>query len=218
MTPVPSPLLVVTDRHLCQRPLEDVVRDAIDGGARWFWLRDRDMEPTGRRRLALRLAGIVRAAGGVLSIGGDIELARDAGTGAVHVREIAAIRQAKQRLGAASLVGYSAHGVAEAGDARDAGADYVTLSPIHPTASKPGYGPALGPGAIMRTAQAGVPVLALGGIDAGTAAAAMSAGAKGVAVMGGVMRAQDPAACVRAMLAGLVPHAAARREPGERQP
>ena len=39
-----------------------------------------------------------------------------------------------------------------------------------------------------------VPVLALGGIDAQNAAAMRNAGAHGVAVMGAVMRADDPGA------------------------
>jgi thiamine-phosphate pyrophosphorylase len=81
-------------------------------------------------------------------------------------------------------------------DAHAAGADYVTLSPIYQSASKPGYGPPLGLGAIERAAQIGIPVLALGGMTASNAAKAMSAGAAGVAVMGGVMAADRPAAVV----------------------
>jgi thiamine-phosphate pyrophosphorylase len=45
-----------------------------------------------------------------------------------------------------------------------------------------------------------VPVLALGGVDAANAASAREAGAHGVAVMGCVMRAADPAAVVRRLL------------------
>ena len=86
----------------------------------------------------------------------------------------------------------------------------MTLSPIHQRASKPGYGPPLGTDAITRAARIGVPVLALGGITAENAGAAMAAGAAGVAVMGDVMRAEKPADVVRAMLAGVDPHLSAR--------
>ena len=85
-------------------------------------------------------------------------------------------------------------------DAHAAGADYVTLSPIYQSASKPGYGPPLGLDAIKRAAQIGIPILALGGIAASNAAATMNAGAAGVAVMGSVMAAEKPAAVIDEIL------------------
>jgi thiamine-phosphate pyrophosphorylase len=151
----------------------------------------------------LRLSEIVQGAGGRLSIGADIELAAAVRTQAVHVRDNAAIAEARRRLGPAALIGLSAHSVADVADAHASGADYVTLSPIHESASKPGYGPPLGTDAITRAARIGVPVLALGGITVENAGMAMAAGAAGVAVMGDVMRAETPADVVRAMLASV---------------
>lgn len=203
MTALPSSLLVVTDRHLARRPLEDVVREAIAGGARWFWLRDRDLELAERRALASRLAEMVRRAGGRLSIGADIDLAAEVGTGAVHVRDIADIARARRALGPSALIGLSAHSVADAANAKQAGADYVTLSPIYETSSKPGYGPALGTAAVEEAARIGIPVVALGGIDARNAAAVRAAGASGIAVMGGVTRADNPQSTIGALLATL---------------
>jgi thiamine-phosphate pyrophosphorylase len=48
-----------------------------------------------------------------------------------------------------------------------------------------------------------LPVVALGGVTTGRAAECRAAGAAAVAVMGEVMRADDPAGCVRALLAEL---------------
>ena len=90
------------------------------------------------------------------------------------------------------LVGRSCHGVP-----RLLVEHYVTLSPIYPTETKPGYGPALG---AKRAAQlAGdTPWLALGGVDeARRVAECVAAGASGVAVLGAVMRADDPERVVR---------------------
>ena len=70
---------------------------------------------------------------------------------------------------------------------------WVTLSPYAASASKPGYRPLLSADAFAGHA---LPVLALGGITPGNAAEARAAGAHGVAVMGAVMRAPDPAAVV----------------------
>jgi thiamine-phosphate pyrophosphorylase len=196
---IPSTLQVVTDRHQAPQPLEQIVAEVLSAGARWVWFRDRDLEIAERRQLALRLAKLVQSTGGCLSIGGDVELAVEAGT-QVHVRDIAAVAQARRRLGPAALVGLSAHGIADVADAHAAGADYVTLSPIYPSVSKPGYGPPLGLGAIQHAAEIGIPVLALGGIAASNTAAAMSAGAAGVAVMGAIMAADRPAAVIDEIL------------------
>jgi thiamine-phosphate pyrophosphorylase len=189
---IPSPLLVVTDRHQARWPLERIVAEVVAAGARWIWFRDRDLEIKERRRLALRLSDIVQAAGGRLSIGDDTELAAEIGTRAVHLRDLAAIARARQRLGPTALVGLSAHSVADVAGAHAAGADYVTLSPIYQTASKPGYGPPLGSEAIEGAALINIPVLALGGVAAHNCVAVMGAGASGVAIMGGIMRASRP--------------------------
>jgi thiamine-phosphate pyrophosphorylase len=90
--------------------------------------------------------------------------------------------------------------------------DYVTVSPVHPSPSKPGYGPPLGPaGLAALTRVAGAPpVFALGGVTAGNARSCLAAGAAGVAVMGVVMRSDHPDRCVRELLAALAPAAPGR--------
>ena len=208
MTRIPSPLLVVTDRHQVHRPLEQVVAEAVSAGARWVWLRDRDLEVAERRRLALRLADILQSAGGLLSIGGDIGLAAEIQAGAMHLPDVAGIAQARQALGASVLVGMSAHSMVDVTSAQAAGADYVTLSPIHETTSKPGYGPALGIEAVRLAAKASIAIVGLGGISAENAAAVRDAGAAGVAIMGSVMRATNPAQVVSDMLSRLEPSSA----------
>jgi thiamine-phosphate pyrophosphorylase len=84
--------------------------------------------------------------------------------------------------------------------AASAGADYVTLSPIFLTASKPGYGPALGVAAIGRAADLGIPVIALGGVTADRLRPCIDAGAAGVAVMGEIMRSDEPGRIVNEFL------------------
>jgi thiamine-phosphate pyrophosphorylase len=97
----------------------------------------------------------------------------------------------------------SCHSLAEVQAAEREGCDWVTLSPIFTTASKPGYGPALGVGGLVSLlAATTVPVYALGGIDSPEAVAACrSAGAHGVAVMGAIMRARRPGPLVAELLA-----------------
>ncbi|MDP4023953.1 thiamine phosphate synthase [Methylobacterium sp. NEAU 140] len=204
MRPLPSPLLAVTDRRGHPRPLPDTVRAVLDGGGRWIWFRDRDLPAEERRRLGEAVAERVRGAGGVLTVGGDVGLARALGAGGVHLGGGAgteAIAAARRALGPAALLGVSAHAPGDVAAAAAGGADYVTLSPVFASASKPGYGPALGLDGLAAARDTGLPVVALGGITAENAAACRRVGAAGVAVMGRLARAHDPAADVRRLLA-----------------
>jgi thiamine-phosphate pyrophosphorylase len=81
------------------------------------------------------------------------------------------------------------------------GADYVTLGPFAPTQSKPGYMPTFGPDVVDKATSFGIPVLALGGVDETNVRELKRAGAAGFAMMGSVMRSEDPEHLVRRMLA-----------------
>ena len=190
---IPSGVVVLTDRRLAARPLIEVVAAAISGGAGWVILRDKDLGYGERRALADSLRDVVPE--GRLVIAGPDPLGGDA----VHLSATDPVPPGVR------LVGRSCHGVP-----RLSTEDYVTLSPIYPTATKPGYGPALGPARAASFA-GGVPWLALGGVHSPRrAAACAAAGATGIAVLGAVMRAADPEAVTRTLADAFV-HAAGVR-------
>jgi thiamine-phosphate pyrophosphorylase len=196
-------VLVVTDRALARaagRDLVEVVAAALDGGAREVLLRDRDLPPAERRRLAEELRSATAAVGAALHVAGDVALARAVGADGVHLAAAEPWPEAAAREGL--VAGRSCHTPSELAAALAEGADRATYSPVFATASKPGYGPALGLDGLAAGCRAvpGLAVLALGGVDPATAGACVEAGAAGVAVMGGIMRAADPAAAVRALL------------------
>jgi thiamine-phosphate pyrophosphorylase len=196
---LPGPLLVITDRHQARQPLEAIAAAVGRGGGRWLMFRDKDLAAPARRDLAVRLARIAAEHGFALSVSADIQLAAAVGAAGVHLQAAAQVALARKRL-VDAIIGVSAHSVADVAAAAAAGADYVTLSPIFVTESKPGYGPALGTEALRAAATHGIPVLALAGVTAATAGACLAAGARGVAVMGEVMRAEDPARVVRELV------------------
>ncbi|WP_036266175.1 thiamine phosphate synthase [Methylobacterium sp. 10] len=203
MTHKPSGLLLVTDRDGNPRALVERIEDALAGGARWVWFRDRDLDAASRRALVEGLMGPVRDVGARLIVGGDVALACAIGADGVHLgggtkhRDIVA---ARRDLPPGCLVGVSAHSAVEVSRATEAGADYATLSPIFATSSKPGYGPVLGPDVLDRGPRPTIPVFALGGVTPANAGACREAGFSGIAVMGGVMGAADSRAAVRAYL------------------
>lgn len=204
------PLLLITDRHQARRPLEAVAEAAFAGGCRWLSLREKDLDAASREALLRRLVALGQPYGATVMVHEDIAAAMAAAAGGVHLPRGASPIAARRRLGAAALIGCSTHDAPEIADA--VGADYATLSPIFPSASKPGYGPAIGiTGLASAVTAARVPVIALGGIDGGNMAACVRAGAAGVAVMGAVMTATDAAALMAGLIGTLAAALAARR-------
>ncbi|HZK88871.1 MAG TPA: thiamine phosphate synthase [Stellaceae bacterium] len=201
---IPAPaLLVISDRSQARRPLVEVAAAAFAGGCRWFSLREKDLPAGEIHALLAELVALGREHRATIMVHGDIEAAIAATAGGVHLPAGGDPAAARARL-PRGLIGASAHSTPEAAALIAAGADYVTVSPIFLTGSKPGYGPALGLEGLAQAALAAPgPVLALAGITPANAAACRGAGAAGVAVMGEVMRAADPQATVRKLLEAL---------------
>lgn len=198
------PLLIISDRRQARRPLDELAAAAFAGGCRWLSLREKDLPPAERRALLGALVTLGHRFGATVTVHDDLDAALDTGADGVHLPSGSSPTIARASLPGA-LIGASAHSAEEASALLRAGADYVTLSPVFITASKPGYGPALGiDGLSKAAAQAPGPVVALGGVTAENAALCLSAGAHGVAVMGEVMRATDPRAEVGAILDAMV--------------
>jgi thiamine-phosphate pyrophosphorylase len=197
--PVP-PLLVISDRRQARRPLEEVAEAVFAGGCRWFSLREKDLPPAERHALLAALVTLGRRYGASVTVHDDIGAVASAGAAGIHLPSGGNPEAARLRLPDA-LIGASAHSAQEASALLRAGVDYVTVSPIFITASKPGYGPALGlSGLASAVALAPGAVIALGGIAAENAAQCFAAGAHGIAVMGEIMRAADPRAATEEIL------------------
>jgi thiamine monophosphate synthase len=209
--PLP-PLLLLTDRSQLSgsRRLTDVVADCVQAGLRAVVVRERDLEDRQRAELVYDLRGLLGPVGGVLVVAAP-ELGRPDG---VHLRRADTVPRDRPRL-----LGRSCHDRDDLARATREGSDYATVSPVAPSASKPGYGPALGTDGLrslarhvrphtdpsgeapkFRAAARSPVVYALGGVTPANAADWLDAGADGVAVMGAVMRAHDPAAVVADLL------------------
>jgi len=194
------PLLVLTDRHQASVPLVEVVAAVVEAGARAVVLRETDLPRAERAELAATVAPLIHDVGGVLLSAAEALPLCDG----VHLR-------APRRTGTADsaaqpddvlVVGQSCHDADEVHAAQTGGVDYVTLSPVFVTHSKPGYGPALGVARLADLiARTVVAVYALGGIETPEQVrSCRQAGAVGVAVMGTVMRSEDPGRVVGDLL------------------
>ncbi|KQY56382.1 MULTISPECIES: thiamine phosphate synthase [unclassified Nocardioides] len=215
MTALPR-LILLTDRSQLRlgRGLARTITECVDAGLTHVVVREHDLPAPARHALVGALVGVPGltvissripdpAAHGLhlpahAHPAGHFPTGSNAGLWSLNTRQNTCEATITPRYsGGGGLVGRSCHTAAEVRRAADDGADYVTLSPFATTPSKPGYGPPL---AAEAYAGHGVPVYALGGITSDNAAGARDAGAHGVAVMGEIMRAGDPAATVARLL------------------
>jgi thiamine-phosphate pyrophosphorylase len=198
------PLLLITDSRQTNLPLDILLQRVLEAGCRWISLREKHLPPPGRLRLLNQAMELGAPVGAMIGIHGDIEAAAKTGAKHVHLPASGDPVMARDLLGTGTLIGVSAHTPAEIETAQSLGADYCTFSPIFPSPSKPGYGPALGIEALLAvSARVSIPVIALGGVEASSTAACLGAGAAGIAVMGGIMSAQDPHLATRRYLEAL---------------
>ncbi len=197
--PVALPdIIAVTDRHICApRRVQDVVAIAIAKGARGVWLREKDLPVGERLALATDLARLLAPVGGLLLVSCDgsrvlvpPELPPGIAVG-VHLsaRAPTSAADSLRAVAPVSVVGRSCHTRADLGRAEAEGCDYVTVSPVFASRSKPGYGPPLGLAGLRELCGAtSLPVVALGGVDHENASDCRGAGAAAVAMLGAFMR------------------------------
>jgi thiamine-phosphate pyrophosphorylase len=242
-------LWYITDgtRGSAGRPLLSVIEQAAEGGVEAVVLRhiegpDRTvvelvqaLAPARERGLRVLLS---RRADLALALGLDgVHLAQDAlpidrvrawlATGDGEPRTprpeagvpVAGDGRARAAVRARPLIGYSAHSAAEATEAAHLGADYVTLSPIYATESKPGVA-GHGLDWLADAARAvPVPVIALGGVTPERTRGIVDAGAWGIAAVAALGAAQDVAGAARAFARELSKRGAFARElPAARAP
>lgn len=180
-------LVLLTDRSQLRlgRALVRTVEECAAAGLRRVVVREHDLERSDWTALVDRLLAVP---------GLEVLTSRRAHPGADGVHLAAHQHPVTTRHGR------SCHDAAGLARAAEQGAGWATLSPYAASASKPGHGPPVDRALL---AGAPLPTYALGGVTHRTARSAVDAGAHGVAVMGAVMRAADPAAETARLLEAL---------------
>ncbi len=128
-----------------------------------------------------------------------LDVALAVGADGVHLgADDLAIADAR-RLAPGLVIGATCRDRASAEAAAAGGADYAGFGPLFATASKPGLPSPLGLDAVG-AATGVLPLVAIGGLTAATAAEARAAGAHGVAVIGAIWRHPDPLAAAKELV------------------
>jgi len=199
---LPFRLLVIADHAVCATDDEFLARVEQVGVAPelWLQLRIKTLPLADRALLLTAAANLLGEARGRTIVNGTMAEARDYACAGAHYPEIALPPELEDHPGL--LAGASVHSVAARQAAEEAGVDYVIAGSVFAPLSKPGEGRGVDWLARM-TRGSTVPVIAIGGITPDNMRDCLAVGAHGIAVLGGIFRADDPAAAAAAYRAVL---------------
>ena len=192
---------VIADPDQTDRDLVEVVDLALSGGATAVQLRAKGVTDRHAFELGTAISARCKNQGAIFAVNDRLDLALALGADGVHLGvDDLPLEVARGLVGADWVIGYSPETDEQARTAAARGASYLGVGPVFGTGSKPDAGSAIGLDVLRhRVAIAGIPVVGIGGIQADNAAQVIAAGAVGIAVVGAVLRAGDPASATRAL-------------------
>lgn len=186
--------------------LAALARIAAGNGATIIQYRDKDASTRAMVGQARAILAALDGTGIPLVVNDRVDVALASGAAGVHLgRDDMDAETARRLLGGNAVIGLTVKNEADAEAAIAAPADYACIGGVFETLSKrnPDAPVGLDGFAALRrriaAARPDLPVGAIAGIDEARAAAAVRAGASGVAVIGAIFRAPDAAAATRTL-------------------
>lgn len=176
----------------------EILDSALAAGVRLIQLRDKVASARDLYEKALEFRKRTAAAGALLIINDRLDLAMAVDADGVHLGQNDLPVKAARELFADGIIGASTHDVDQIVGAQNAGADYVNVGPIYPTATKDGLVEFLGTEAITRALpHLTVPFTVMGGIKLHHVTELVDAGANILAVVTAVAAADNPTAAAK---------------------
>lgn len=191
---------LVTDRGLARgRSLASIVEEAVEGGVTCVQLREKNCSTREFMDEARSLKRVLAPFSIPLIINDRIDIALAIDAEGVHLGQQDMTIEDARRVAQDSLViGISAESLEDAIRAEWQGADYIGISPVFSTPTKPDTAPPLGlAGVKLLSAAVSIPTVGIGGINRDNAASVIQAGADGIAVVSAIVSAEDPAGATR---------------------
>ena len=186
-------LYAVTDRAWVGRQsLYEQVEAALKGGATCIQLREKDLDTEAFAAEAMEIAPLCRRYGVPLFINDNVEVAIRCHADGIHVGQEDMQAKAVRRLvGDGMMIGVSAHTVEEALEAERNGADCLGVGAMFSTSTKTDVS-VLGVDTLREICRAvQIPVVAIGGINAGNILRLSGTGVDGVALVSAIFGAED---------------------------
>ena len=193
-------LYFVTDRDLCGRkPLEEVVIQAVKGGAAYVQLREKDVSTRFFVEEAQGIKKLLEQYRVPLIINDRVDIALACGAEGVHIgQEDMPYEIVRKLMGQKAIIGLSVEKWEDVEASQKLDVSYVGVSPVFPTPTKPDTKDAWGlEGLAKIKAFSRHSLVAIGGINESNVREVIKAGADCIAVVSAICAAPDPAAATR---------------------
>lgn len=176
------------------RKAVEIAREALEGGVTMLQLREKHAPLKQVIEQGAKIRELCRAKGVPFIVNDRVDVALLLDADGVHVgQDDLPYGLARDLLGPDKIIGVSTGLWEEAVIAQRDGADYVGIGAVYATGTKSDAGTPIGTSLIAKTAeQLKLPIVGIGGIDAGNAAQVVTAGADGVAVVSAITRHPQP--------------------------
>ena len=186
--------LVTDDRSLKGRPITEVVLQAVQGGVGCVQLREKDMDTRDFYARAMALLQVLAPLNVPLVINDRIDLALACGAQGVHLGQSDMPPDVARRLLPPEVfIGWSVETLDHVWRSASLPVDYLGVSPVFETPTKTDTPPPWGLDGLGRVrAATSLPLVAIGGVHTGNAAAVLGAGADGLAIVSAICSAPDP--------------------------
>jgi len=197
-------LYVLLTGATCSAALDWTIREAADGGADVFQLREKSLSDRELLERARNVRVWTRQTGTLFVLNDRPDIARLVEADGVHLgQDDMTVKDARRILGTGPLIGISTHNADQVRQAILDGANYVGVGPTFPSPTKE-FGELAGLDFVRQAAGlTTLPVFVIGGVKADNISQAVAAGARRVAVSAAICAADDPrsvAARLRSML------------------
>jgi len=187
-------LYLVTDStNMAEDEFLKIVEKACEGGVTMVQLREKDLGGSDHLSLAVKVKTITDRFGIPLIIDDRIDIAVAADASGVHLGQSdIPVSFARRMLGNDKIIGASAKTAAQAERAKEEGADYLGVGAIYPTTTKVVTVITEVSALNDIAARTGLPVVAIGGLNASNIHVLYESMADGIAVVSAIMKSTDP--------------------------
>ena len=201
----PRLYLVIGEADCGRRPLGEVLRAAVEGGVTLVQLREKSLPHADFLRRAREARALLAPSGVPLIINDNLDVALEAEADGLHLgQDDMSPAKARANLGPKAILGLSVGSLGELAASDLSPCDYVGIGPVYATGTKSDAGDAIGPAGLKQVADevrasAGLPCVAIGGIQHDRLTELAGCGAAGVAVVSAIAGAPDPRRAARSL-------------------
>ena len=186
-------LYAVTDRSwLNGRTLRSQVEEALDGGATFLQLREKNLDDAHFLEEARELQALCRERGVPFIVNDNVDVALAMGADGIHVgQHDMEAGDVRRLLGPDRILGVSAQTIEQALLAQERGADYLGVGAVFPTGSKDDADDVSFEELRAICEAVTIPVVAIGGISLSNVKKLAGSGICGIAVISAIFAQKD---------------------------